>query len=412
MGNWRGKLLGQTALELFGADPAAALNRLTAGRIPFWNIVWKDQFTVSVVVPSKAVGQARAAAEKAMCEVREGRQSGALLWLRRLLRRPVLVLCLLFNLAAALLLPQFVFFYEVEGNETVPEAQILRAMEELGVGFGTFGPDIRPQWIKDHMLNLIPELQWITVTQNGCLAQVVVRERLELPETEDRKAPAHVVATQSGIITSQSILAGQALFEVGDTVVAGDRLVSGLVDLERTYILEHANAEIYARTWRKGTVYTPDSCLRKTYTGQVFHSVWLEIGRQRIKIFGNSGILSANCDKMIERTPWTLPGGYCLPVTLVVETCRPYTLEEVPLSAVDGQMCLEAWAEETVSQAMVAGKILERDFSLTRSQGCYRLDWSLECEEMIARQVEFEFTKEDFTYDGTNSQRGTDGAGD
>ena len=261
MGNWRGKLLGQTALELFGADPATALNRLTAGRIPFWDIVWKDQFTVSVVVPSKAVGHARAAAEKAMCEVREGKTRGALPWLRRLLRRPVLVLCLLFNLAAALILPQFVFFYEVVGNETVPEAQILRALEELGVGFGTFGPDIRPQWIKDHMLNLIPELQWITVTQNGCLAQVVVRERLELPETEDRTAPAHVVATQSGIITSQSILAGQALFGVGDTVVAGDRLVSGLVDLERTYILEHANAEIYARTWRKGTVYTPDSCL-------------------------------------------------------------------------------------------------------------------------------------------------------
>ena len=212
MGNWRGKLLGQTVLELFGADPAAALNRLTAGRIPFWDIVWKDQFTVSVVVPSKAVGQARAAAEKAMCEVREGRQSGALPWLRRLLRRPVLVLCLLFNLAAALILPQFVFFYEVVGNETVPEAQILRALEELGVGFGTFGPDIRPQWIKDHMLNLIPELQWITVTQNGCLAQVVVRERLELPETEDRKARAHVVATKSGGRTNQYILAGQARF--------------------------------------------------------------------------------------------------------------------------------------------------------------------------------------------------------
>src|SRR5699024_10592552 len=103
MGNWRGRLLGQTALEFFGADPAAALNRLTAGRIPFWDIVWKDQFTVSIAVPSEAVGQAKAAAEKAMCEVREGRQSGALPWLRRLLRRPVLVLCLLFNLAAALL---------------------------------------------------------------------------------------------------------------------------------------------------------------------------------------------------------------------------------------------------------------------------------------------------------------------
>lgn len=412
MGNWRGRILGQTALEICGADPASALNRLTAGRIPFWDIDWKDAFTVSVVVPSKAVDRARAAAEKAMCEVREGRQQGAPHFLRRLLGRPVLVAVLLLNLAAALILPQFVFFYEVEGNETVPEEKILRALAELDVGFGTFGPQIRPQWIKDHILNMIPELQWITVTQNGCVAQVVVRERLEMPETEDRTALSHVVATQSGVITSQSILAGQALCAVGDTVIAGQRLVSGVVDLERTYALENAKAEIYARTWRKGTAYTPDSCLRKTYTGQVCRSVWLELGNRRIKIFGNSGILASSCDKMIERKPLTLPGGYELPVALVIETCRPYTLEEVSLTPLDGQLRLEAYVEDAVSGAMVAGKILERSFSISRIDGCFRLDWLLECEEMIAQQVEFQYTEEDFTHDGTNSQRGTDGAGD
>ena len=171
-------------------------------------------------------------------------------------------------------------------------------------------PDIRPQWIKDHLLNTLTDLQWITVTQNGCLAQVVVRERPETPETEDRRQLSHVVAARDGVIVSQSILAGQALCKVGDTVQAGQRLVSGIVDLDWTYAVENAKAEIYAYTHRTGTVVTPDSGYIKEATGETVRCLWLEVGKCRIKIFGNSGILEASCDKMWERQPLTLPGGY------------------------------------------------------------------------------------------------------
>lgn len=396
MGNWHGRLLGQVTLILRGPDPAWALNRLCAARVPFWDVDWRDAFTVAVTVPFRAVARAEAEAARAMCETEAGPARGLPRHIGRILRRPVLLLFLLLNLAAAIVLPQFVFFFTVTGNETVPEERILRTLEDLGVGFGIFGPDIRPQWIKDHVLNQLPELQWITVVQNGCLAQVVVRERPETPETQDRRQLSHVIATESGVITSQSVLAGQALCKVGDTVKAGQRLVSGLVNLERTYTIENAQAEIYANTTHRGVTVTPETYGTKVETGETFHCLWLEIGKQRIKIFGNSGILSTSCDKMVERRPLTLPGGYALPVTLVWETFTPYTVRETALSESAAQLLLEEDAESVTQAGMVAGEILSRETALTCHSGAYRLTWVLACREMIAKSVEFHFSEEDF----------------
>ena len=247
MAEWRGWLLGEATLSLTGADPAWALNRLAAERVPFWAIEWEDAFTVQITVPRSQVRRAISAIEGAMCQAKVLSRRGLPGRVRQILHRPV------------------------------PEEQILRALSDLGVGFGTFGPDIKPLWIKNHILNEIPELQWITVTQNGCCAQVVVRERVEQPQTENQKGYGHVVATQSGLVTEMSVLSGQALCQVGDTVLAGERLVSGLVDLERTYTLTQAKAEIYARTWRKGEVVTPSAYLQKTPTGDTFHCLWLEV---------------------------------------------------------------------------------------------------------------------------------------
>ncbi|MFQ8767483.1 MAG: sporulation protein YqfD [Oscillospiraceae bacterium] len=50
-------------------------------------------------------------------------------------RRRLFVLGLLLCAAGAFVVPKFVFFYDVVGNETVPDAEILRALHSLGVGF-------------------------------------------------------------------------------------------------------------------------------------------------------------------------------------------------------------------------------------------------------------------------------------
>ena len=212
---------------------------------------------------------------------------------------------------------------------------------------------------------------------------------------ENRAVP-YLQALTDGVIVSQSILAGQALCKVGDTVQAGQRLVSGIVDLDWTYAVENAKAEIYAYTHRTGTVVTPDSGYIKEATGETVRCLWLEVGKRRIKIFGNSGILEASCDKMWERQPLTLPGGYELPVALIWETYTPYTLRAASSTESAAQLLLADYAESMTRAGMVAGEILERDLDLTVRRGIYRLDWDFRCREMIARSVEFDFSEKDF----------------
>lgn len=74
-------------------------------------------------------------------------------------KRPALLILLAAAITAGIVVPKYVFFYEVEGNEAVPSAQILRELRELGVGFGTYGPSIKPQELKNQMLLRIPKLR-------------------------------------------------------------------------------------------------------------------------------------------------------------------------------------------------------------------------------------------------------------
>ena len=297
---WR-FLRGYWDLELTGASPDWVLNRLTQQRIPFWNIRRLDAFTVRISVFPRDIPAVKAQAEKAMCQVEDAEAQGVGELLRGIWSRPVLCLGLLAGLLLMLLLPRFVLFYTVEGNKQVPSKMILRNLDTLGIGVGVYGPNIHNQWVEDHMLNLVAELERIAINQSGCKAQVLVRERPETPQVMDRKGFSNIVADRPAIILEQNIWTGQPLKQPGDVVAEGELLVSGVVDLERTFLLTRAQAEIFGQTWREYDAVTPELYAEKTVVLDTSTAVWIEVGKRRIKIFGNSGISTAACDKMVSR---------------------------------------------------------------------------------------------------------------
>lgn len=143
---------------------------------------------------------------------------------RRAAEAAALLILLAAAIAAGIVVPKYVFFYEVEGNEAVPSAQILRELRELGVGFGTYGPSIKPQELKNQMLLRIPKLQWLTVQQSGMCARVVVRERPDKAPVLDRKVPTDVIASRAGVLTRVEAVAGNCLCAPGQAVGGGELL--------------------------------------------------------------------------------------------------------------------------------------------------------------------------------------------
>ena len=392
-------LQGYADVEICGAATAEALNRLTMASVAFWNTQWVDPLTVRIRILQKDQNKADYAIQSALCDGKVIMNAGIKQSLGGLNGRWVLLFLLTVSVLGTLLIPQFVLFYEVEGNALIPDEQILQALRDLNIKFGTFGPDIDPRWIKNQLLNQIPELEWVTVTQNGCRAKVIVRERLQTPETESKKGFSNMIAAHGGIITGQSVLSGQAVRQVGDTVEEGDLLISGVVDLERVFALEPAIGEVFARTWRTSRTVIPASFTMQQESDDDFLCVWLIVGRKRIKIFGNSGISHGSCDKMKTKIEWTLPDDLKVPVSLEVERFGCYATEKEVLSEEEAMQILTDYVHRTVSQEMQAGQILNSTCFLKQRQECYELTASLECHEMIARTIRAKWNNEEVLND-------------
>lgn len=386
---------GWLRLRVTGASPQWILGALAKRRVAFRDFQKKDEFTAELLILRRELPLAKAAAEKAMCEVTVMEGGGVPAIFAGLKKRPLLPLLLVLAAAGAFVCTRFVWFYEVTGNERVAEERILYELESLGVGFGTFGPSIEPQRLKNLILCRIPELEWLTVTQNGGCAVVTVRERPVTEPVIDRKTARNVLAARGGVLTRVSVLDGNCLCAVGDIVQEGQLLVSAYTDWGYKTQVSGALAEIYAETAHRSCILLPQSAEEKRYSGQTRRSVSLLFGKKRIHLFGKGGFSGGKCDTMTKTYRFTLPGGYSLPLAIEITTQSDYDTVQTRTQEQTAREQLESLALTRVKDEMIAGTVREASFTLRRENGAYRLYASLRCEEMIARMVDAGIFKDD-----------------
>ena len=379
--------LGSCRVRLTGARVQWALNELARRRIAFRDIVHTDEWSVEVTILTRDLARAQLAAQRAMCSLTLLRRRGAGVLFRGLLRRPGLLAALGALVLAAVVLPKFVWFYEVTGNVRVPTARILREVAAAGADFGTYGPSIKPQEIKNRVLVRIPELQWLTIQQSGGKAVIVVRERPQKESINDRRTPRNVIASRAGVLTKVDVYEGGSLCKVGDVVTAGQLLVSGYLDWGYKTQVVGALAEIYATTWRKNCTVLPDTALLRERTGVQHRSVSLLLGRRRIPLFGAGNAARKNCEKTTEIRYFTLPGGLSLPLGLEITVQTEYDTREKQADEAAVRTLLEQDVRTRVQTDMIAGTIRMERGTLRHDGGCWRLYTVMECEEMIARMV-------------------------
>ncbi len=390
---------GISRMTITGAAPDLLLNRLSDKKIAFWEPVRINDFSVCFCVFRRDVEAVTVLVEGSSCDVSDRCDIGIAERVDDLLRRPVLLLGTMACILMILICQNHLLFFQVSGTQNVSPQKVIRILDELGIGVGVLGPEVKPKWIKDHVLNIVPQFQWITVTQNGCKAQIVVREREQAPERLNPRGYANVISSRDAIITEQSVLMGQPLRKVGDTVLKGEMLVSGIVDLEKIFSVVYAQAEIYGRTWHRKEVMIPEDHFEKIDLGTQSNCYWLEIGKRRIKIFGNSRISHADHDKIIKRSRLTLPGGVVLPVSLITEVSTDYEKSIGKLSAEEALSLAKSYASDKVSGEMHAGRILKEKSDIVRETGRYHYSTVMECQEMIAVTVEGKWNEEDLKND-------------
>ncbi len=401
---------GICRLSLHGCAPESCMDRLLLAGIPFWNIQKKDEFTLCLSIYAADADAVKRLAATCQCTAELIKHSGFRKDFRGLKNRWALIVGLLAAVVGSILLSNVIVALDVEGCEGAQKREILQALDEAGVHFGTWGPGVDTELVQNKLLLLLPELRWAAVNISGLRATVLITRQPPSPPVVHRQGASNLIADADGIITDVSVLNGQAACKPGDAVLAGDVVISGVVDLERCTMVTRALGEVFAETRRQIEVITPAERLLRVPERKKGVCIWLSVGRKRIKICGSSGIFMGDCVKIVRRDILHLPGGYPIPLGLWIETYYRTAPQPIRLTEDTAGQLLTLYCTRWRDRTLIAAQPLSEDNQYSEDGALCQLTQTLHCREMISRSAEIPILE--LEQHGTNDQRGTNGTTD
>ena len=381
-------LRGQTVLEVSCAAPERVVNLCSANGVPFWNVVWLTGERLRFTTTRDGEKYLKTLVGQLDAEVSVVRRSGAPELWRRVKRRYVL-------LGAVAVLPLVLAVcagriggFEVSGNDTVSTPEILQALERCGVAVGTRGVGLDQDDLRNRVLPLLPDVVYLAVNVRGFTAHVQVVERTRPPHLYRDSDVQNIVARRDGLVTEVTALDGAAAVSPGDTVTAGQLLISGAADSPRGVRLMRATGTVRARTWYTLTV--PIPLAEEERAGESGHVLRLSLdaGRRRIKFYGGGSVPGTDCAKITAYHPLTLPFGLRLPLSLVTERIVSYDTAPARNAAEaaqrEGEAQLLHQLQETIGED---GTVVKTEFSREERGGWLYVTLRAECEEQIGTEV-------------------------
>ncbi len=376
-------LSGLVRVQVTSADLPGLLGTLSQHGVTLLNCVPMDDIRAEVTLSRGEYRNLCAICTRRGDQVKLMTRRGIYWTGKRMLGRPVLLAGALLLLVLSLYLPSRILFVEVEGNTRIPTGQIMDAAQSCGIGFWANRREVRSEKMKNALLEAVPGLQWAGVNTYGCVARISVRERAVEEALPEDSAFGHIVAARDGFILSCTATRGTLLCAQGQAVAKGDILISGYSDLGLAIRAEQAQGEIYARTRRELEALTPLQVSVKGEKREERKKISLLIGKKRINFGKDSGNWDAACDRMYEEYYITLPGGFQLPVAIVVE--RFVTREMSQQEAENAGEVLERFGESYLRGQMLAGTIENARTAFEEWDGYLLLAGEYDCIEMIGK---------------------------
>lgn len=389
-------LRGSVRLSVTGAFPERFLNLCAQRGAAFWAVEWPDSHTLRLTVAWKDRKGLEELARRTGCELREEKRGGVPPFLLRFQKRYAFLVGMTLAILAVCFLNRFVLVVDVEGNEKVATQAILTELRRQGLRPGVYGPSLALKDISNEALLHLEDLSWMAVNLHGIRAQVVVRERIHKPELVDETVLGDIVAEAPGIVTHLEAWSGDAAVEEGATVLPGDVLIRGSIQMDPPQWSEEpirwmpvrAMGKVEGRTWRTLTAAIPLTAPVKAYTGEETRRWWVTILGERRDFFQKSGIPFERYDKITKTWNLTLPGDLVLPLSLGWEDYRAYKTVEAPVDPAAAQAMLEERLLLKLQELLGdTGREVSHSFSAGEREGVLVVTLTAECSEELGRFV-------------------------
>lgn len=385
-------LRGTVSVVITGVEPERILNFCARAGVLFWGVERQDGFTLTMKVTGRGFPVLIGLATQAQCTLEVSRRAGLPFFILRFRKRYALLAGFLLCLGIITIFSRFIWVIDVSGNDRVSTTEILSELRRKGVRPGVYGPSIAQRELSNEMLLSMEELSFFSLNLHGTRAEVLVREKEPKPELLQENVPTDVRARATGIITHMEVLTGEPLYREGDTVVEGEILVRGAVQVSKEgepqeFLWTHAQARVTARTWHTISAEIPLRAQVKDYTGEENVRFSLNMLGKRIKFYGNGGISFPKYDKIIETKTWGLSEEKFVPVTLTKETIRQYEWREAEMDTAMAEALLRERLLSTLQAGMKEGTVLKTDYVTQMDAEFLTVTLLAECTEEIDQIV-------------------------
>lgn len=264
------KLGGTVTVRIIGAYCEEYINFLISNRVRLSGvrnekgIIYADMDIYSYPFAARS-------AHKYGVRTRVKERHGVYFGIRKLGKRPGLVIGTFISVMTVLFLRLFVWNIEIHGNHELTNDHILNILEGYGITAGVVANDTNTLEVERNIMLTSDKIKWINIEINGSKADVYVSEIGDTSQDEiDLMTPCNIVASRTGVIVDSDISSGSMLYENGSGVAEGSVIVSGTVSSGTSTILVHSDGSVIADFYDEAVFSMDFTTTEKVPTGESF----------------------------------------------------------------------------------------------------------------------------------------------
>ncbi len=318
------------------------------------------------------------------------RRGGLGLLVRRLFRRPGLILGTLLGILIFTLSSLTVWRVEVIGNEELTSLEIEEAVAEAGLGVGAFTPTVDTAAVRTRVLEAEPTLSFVSIYVRGTTVLVEVREAAPyVPPSED-EGLFNLVATSDAIVESVTAKVGRAAVTKGMTVRQGDLLISGIYRTASGVVSASAEGEVRGRVRQTVELSQPFYETVKEYGKRQKASFSMNFFGREIKLFKSGGKSEGEYDIIKRKEQLTLFGVIRLPITLSWEYALPYEERRVTLTEEEAVRAAFVRMRGLLAAQLAGAEVLAESFTGEFTDSGFHIRCDVDCVIDIAAPLAYQ----------------------
>ena len=359
------------------------INICNTRQINLWNIKKENSIKVFASIQISDFRKLKQICKKTKCKIKIQNKKGLPFIIKKYKKRKFFFLFLLLIVLTIIILSNFIWNIEIEGETDIPKEEILELVKSEGLEIGKLKRTIDTKEIINKIRLERDDISWVGIEIEGTNATIKLVKADEKPEIINDSEYCNIVADKNAMILKVSAQNGTPLVKEGDIVTNGDIIVAGWMEGKYTgkqYV--HAQAEVQAKVWYTTTekVYLKET--EKVETGQTENSYSVKINNFQINL-PKSLPKFQKYDTIEENKKLKLFSNFYLPLELVKYTYKEY--EEIQLihSIEEAKQIGIDRAKESLQEEIDGKEILDKQVKVRTETDYIEVEVTYEVKENI-----------------------------